>query len=309
MQTNFSERFDSALYALPFQIANILRGLPSEVKETVQEIRLRCDRPLTLTVNTQVAYVDKNSRISFNKNNNLFLVTGTDITETVKNLCNNSMYSHTHEIKQGFIAMRNGHRAGVAGNFSGETVYDFSSVNIRIARQIFGAANFLTERYSSGGVLIAGPPGSGKTTVLRDFIRQLSDGKSGKYRRVAVVDTRGEISACHGGKMQNDLGDNTDVLYGIEKARGVEIALRTLGPDIIAFDEIGTEAELGAVAQCMGGGADVVLTAHIGKLSELATRSITRKLLTQNNIKLVAMLSCEKSPEIYSRREIERCLF
>ncbi|MBO5725789.1 MAG: hypothetical protein J6S00_01850, partial [Clostridia bacterium] len=128
MQTNFSDRFDSALYALPFQIVGILRGLPSEVKETVQEIRLRCDRPLTLTVNTQVAYVDKNSRISFNKNNNLFFVTATDIAETVKNLCNNSMYSHTHEIKQGFIAMRYGHRAGVAGNFSGETVYDFSSV-------------------------------------------------------------------------------------------------------------------------------------------------------------------------------------
>ncbi len=303
------ERFDSALYALPYGVANLLKALPSKIKSQAQEIRLRADKPLTLTIGARVAFVDKNGCVSFIKTNNLFLVTTNDIVNTVKNLCNNSMYSHTEEIKQGFIAMRHGHRAGIAGNFSGDSVYDFSSVNIRIARQIFGAADFLCERYSSGGVLIAGPPGSGKTTVLRDFIRQLSDGKSGKYRRVAVVDTRGEISACHSGKIQNDLGDNTDVLYGIEKARGVEIALRTLGPDIIAFDEIGTEAELGAVAQCMGGGADVVLTAHIGKLSELATRSITRKLLTQNNVKLVAMLSCEKSPEIYSRREIERCLF
>ncbi len=309
MQDTNTDRFDSALYALPYGIANILRALPRDKKAQVQEIRLRADKPLTLTILSGVAFVGRNGCLYYEKTSDLFFVTGADITDTVKNLCNNSMYSHTNEMRQGFIAMRYGHRAGIAGNFSGESVYDFSSVNIRIARQVFGAADFLIKRYSSGGVLIAGPPGSGKTTVLRDFIRQLSDGAAGRYRRLAVVDTRGEISACHGGKTQNDLGLNTDVLYGIEKSRGVELALRTLCPEIIAFDEIGTVAELEAVAQCMGGGADVVLTAHIGKIEELASRPITRKLLSHAYIKTIVVLSHGKQPEIFSRRELERCLF
>lgn len=309
MRESFSSRFDSALYALPFYVANILSGMSPAIKSQVQEIRLRTDKPLALTINSDVIFVDKNGGTTRDKNGDLIRISAIDIVESVKKLCNNSMYSHTGEIKQGFISMKYGHRAGVAGNFSGESVYDFSSLNIRIARQVFGAADFLIGRYSSGGVLIAGPPGSGKTTVLRDFLRQLSDGVTGKYRRVSIIDTRGEISACHGGKICNDLGVNADVLYGIEKAQGVEIALRTLCPDIIAFDEIGSLAELSAVEQCIGGGVDVVLTAHAGKLEELASRAVTRKLLTRNYVKTVVMLCWGKQPEVYSRREIEKCLF
>ena len=299
-----TERFDSALYALPYGIASVLRALPQSVKNEVQEIRLRANRPLTLTYKLKPALVNKNLGICYEVNDGVLMVSAADVYDTVKALCNNSIYSHVGEMKQGFITMRDGHRAGVAGNFSGESVYDFTSVNIRIARQIFGAADFLYNKYSSGGILIAGPPASGKTTVLRDFIRQASNGG----KRVAVVDTRGEISACHGGTIHNDLGLNTDVLYGIEKSRGIELALRTLCPEIIAFDEIGTLAELESVAQCISGGADVIMTAHIGKVSEIAARPLTRKIISGRYVKRVAVLSIGGEPQIFSRRELEGCL-
>ena len=298
------ERFDSALYALPYGMTSVLRALPQKVKNEVQEIRLRAARPLMLTFNLKPAFVNKSSCISYEANDDVLMVSTADIFETVKALCNNSIYSHVGEMKQGFIAMRYGHRAGVAGNFSGDSVYDFTSVNIRIARQIFGAADFLYDKYSSGGILIAGPPASGKTTVLRDFIRQASNGG----KRVTVVDTRGEISACHGGIIHNDLGINADVLYGIEKSRGIELALRTMCPEIIAFDEIGTLSELDSVAQCISGGADVIMTAHIGSLSELAERPLTRKIISGRYVKMVAVLSLEGEPQIFSRRELARCL-
>ncbi len=295
-------RFDTALYPLPFYIVSVLKNLSEATKNSVNEIRLRSNMPLSLSRGADTLFVG-NYGITLSPDNAI-TVTDRDISDTVKMLCNNSIYSHTNEINEGYISMRYGHRAGVAGNFSGSSGYDFTSVNIRIARQILGAADELVAYYK-GSLLLAGPPSSGKTTLLRDLIRQLSN----RGKRISVVDTRGEISAPYLSSFQNDIGINTDVLYGCEKARGIEMALRTLSPDIIAFDEIGTVEELKAVEQCMYGGADVILTAHIGSVREMTSRPVTRRLLEGNILKKIALIDKNHNIEVFSKKELNKCLY
>lgn len=284
------EIFDNALYGVCERLRKVLVFLPDSVKAQVQEIRLRCGKSVALTVGGETLFVSPAS---------LLLPTAAgavkadkkDLEESFRLLCFRSVYSHLSEIKNGYIMMRGGHRAGVCGTFLGEGGIAFvSSLNIRLARQLFGAADFLLPAVC-GGVLIAGPPGSGKTTVLRDLIRQLSVGKTGKPCRVAAVDTRGEISASFEGVSYNDLGENTDILLGVEKKAGIEIAIRTLYPHYVAFDEIGSLAELHSISECLCAGVDIITTAHIKDKNDLMKREITKRLLLSGAVQTVAVLS------------------
>ena len=143
-------------------------------------------------------------------------------------------------------------------------------------------------------MLIAGPSGSGKTTVLRDLIRQLAGGVCGKIYRIAVIDSRGEISGSFDGKCGNDLGAGSDVLLTTDKAAGIEMAVRTMFPDIVAFDEIGNEAELKRVSESFCSGVDIITTAHAGSIADLKRRRITAALINSGAVANIAML-----PEIH----------
>ena len=202
--------------------------------------------------------------------------------------------------------MSNGHRAGVCGTVINNGMKDISSVNIRIAREVIGSADELARRFDGGGILIAGPPCSGKTTVLRDTVRQLSDGLYNRYMRVAVIDSRGELSGSAKGQCKNRLGTNTDILLTEDKAAGAMMALRTMFPDIIAFDEIGTAAELNSVSDCFNAGVAVITTAHIGTKKDLFRRSVTSMLLDSGAISTVAVLPAEigGGMEIYDTEEL-----
>ena len=167
---------------------------------------------------------------------------------------------------------------------------NITSINIRIAREIIGAANEVAVEYDGGGMLIAGPPGSGKTTVLRDLVRQLSSGIYGRRYRVAVVDSRGEISGSSSGQSGNDLGPDSDVLLTADKSAGIEIAVRTMFPDIVAFDEIGTNEELKKVSESFCAGVSVITTAHIGCEGDIMRRSVTKSLIESGAVSKVALL-------------------
>ena len=282
-----SERFDSALYGVSENIKKVLLRLPKAVKSNTEEIRLRLNLPIALTVSGETVFIDKNSQTVFFYNENLPKASLLDLEESFRLLCGSSVFAHEDELRRGFVMMKNGCRAGIGGTLNEKGIMkDISSVNIRISHEIFGAANDIMRKYKKGGLLIAGSPGCGKTTVLRDLIRQLSSGSGGKLMRVAVIDSRGEISGSH----SNDLGPLTDVIVTPDKASGIEIALRTLFPEIIAFDEIGTTAELKRVRESFYSGVSVITTAHIGSFEELMKRDVTRQLILSGAVSQVALL-------------------
>lgn len=203
-----------------------------------------------------------------------------DIADCFAELCRYSVHSFSREIAEGFITLDGGHRVGLCGTavMSGGAVVsvkDISSLNIRIAREVRGCAEELYGRFFAGGLcslLLAGRPMSGKTTVLRDLSRMLGE----KYR-VALIDSRNELSASVRGLPTLDVGENTDVLCGYTKSAGIMTALRSLSPDVIICDEIGDDYD--AVEQCLFCGVKVIAAAHAGSLSELSRRRGTDRLL------------------------------
>lgn len=203
-----------------------------------------------------------------------------DIADCFAELCRYSVHSYSREIAEGFITLDGGHRVGLCGTavMSGGAVVsvkDISSLNIRIAREVRGCAEELYGRFFAGGLcslLLAGRPMSGKTTVLRDLSRMLGE----KYR-VALIDSRNELSASVRGLPTLDVGENTDVLCGYTKSAGIMTALRSLSPDVIICDEIGDDFD--AVEQCLFCGVKVIAAAHAGSLSELSRRRGTDRLL------------------------------
>jgi len=279
-----NQGLDGVLYALPERIARVAEKLPMCIKGAVYELRLRVNRPICLTMDTSF-YLTEDSSVSTVLPKNPLTISRSELNEVLVRLTDRSVYTRSEELHSGYISMKNGSRAGICASFTEGVFGEVSSVNIRIARSVIGAANRLYDK-AEEGLLIAGGPGSGKTTILRDLIRYLSD--SGK--RVCVVDSRGEIAACNGGIPTLDVGVNTDVISGTGKEKGLEIAIRTMFPQIVAFDEIANDSELNRLFEGFFAGVTVIATAHIGNKNELLRRSVTARLLEEQVVGNVALL-------------------
>ncbi len=297
----------SALELIEKPIADILRKVSQDVAKRVEEIRLRAERPVSVCFSGKIYFVNENSYIS-EAPKGAVRVEKAALNSTVRNICGSSIYSHTDEIMNGFISMPHGNRAGIVGSFRQGKFCDVSSVNIRIARECRGIADTQIGQYTGGSLLICGPPGCGKTTFLRELVRGISNGECGKPYKISVIDTRNEIAAAFGGVPQLEVGVNTDVISGRDKAQGIEAALRSMSPEIIAFDEIGTLCELEAVGNSLSGGAYIITTAHIESPEKLACRSVTRRLLAEGSVdKVIFLKKVGASPVIFSVREGKIC--
>lgn len=195
--------------------------------------------------------------------------------------------------------MQGGHRIGITGNVvvkEGKVVNInyISSLNFRIAKQIIGCSNKIlkymmnTEEGSLYNTLIVSPPGAGKTTILRDSIRQIS---SGYQKTVGVVDERGEIAAMYRGIPQNDVGERTDILDNIPKAIGMQMLIRSMAPEVIVADEIGSIEDVETICYAVCSGIKGIFTAHGGSLEDLKINPAIHKLIDSYVIEKIIVLS------------------
>ena len=256
----------------------------------LQEIRLRADRPLVIVERGREAFLTEtgNQTGDFRR---AWQVTAQELRETMEFVGKYSLYAYEDELKQGYLTLRGGHRVGVAGKtvLEGDKVKGIryiSCVNVRLSHEIPGCADsVLPYLYGESGIchtLIVSPPRCGKTTLLRDLVRQISNG-SEKRRgyTVGVVDERSEICGCYMGIPGNDVGIRTDVMDACPKAEGMMMLVRSMAPEVIAVDELGRYEDIHAIETVLYSGCRLLATVHGSELSDIQSKPLFQRLMTE----------------------------
>lgn len=293
---------DEFLKIFPMGIRKMLYGMKEGFCE-IQEIRLRVNCPLAVRKQGEEYFVSEQGGLIRDKRN-ACLVSKSDLTETMEYLSSYSMYAFEEELRQGFLTIQGGHRVGIAGKIvmNGEQIRNISCIsflNIRISHEIRGCADrvlpFLVKEKNICHTLIISPPCCGKTTLLRDLVRQISNGNSFfRGKNVGVVDERSEIGGSYLGVPQNDLGIRTDLLDCCPKALGMMMLIRSMSPDIIAVDEIGDSADVRAIEAVLNCGCKLIATVHGSSVEDIRRKPLLDRLVKERVFERYVILENRK---------------
>ncbi len=278
--------------------------------EGLEEIRVRIASPIELIYGNRIEWMtEENAKIDRQA-----------LDEMLNYMTGYSLYSLEEEIRQGYLTIDGGHRVGLTGHtaygsavggYEVQNIVDINGLNIRIAHEKKGCADeilpYIRNQLSIYNTILFAAPGIGKTTYLRDCIRQISNGDKGiGGLKSAVVDERSEIAACCQGKPQNDLGSRTDVLDACPKEIGMKMLLRSMSPQVIAVDELGKEKEFELIEEMRCCGVKLLGTMHAGSIEEILKNPKLKGCLESGAIErfveLIRLPSGKRTFRIYNQR-------
>ncbi|MGL5416935.1 MAG: stage III sporulation protein AA [Clostridium sp.] len=262
--------------------------------DNVQEIRLKVNKPLIIYKGSGEIVLD-------------YLVKNEDIKYVLKRISSYSLYAFEEDIKKGFITIKGGHRIGLAGEcvMDGEkvkTIKNISSINIRITKEILGCGKkvlpYMVSENEILNTIIVSPPKCGKTTILRDLSRLISNGDIDfklKGKKVVIIDERSEIGASFEGIPQMNVGIRTDILDNCYKKEGILMAVRSLSPEVIICDEIGREDEVKEIKNAFNSGVKLVFSVHGKDLEDIYRKKEIAELLNERIVDRIITLKNENS--------------
>ncbi len=271
---------------LPEDMRNKLLRLPDQIIRSFEEIRIKTSTDTIVISQGHEYHIDDKDSVTPDK-----------LEEILNRLIDYSYYAYENELSNGYITIEGGHRVGICGrvtlnNGRVHLIKEISSLNIRKSREIIGAADKLIDKILNietgeiSNTLIISPPKCGKTTLIRDISRMLSN----QGYRIGICDERSEIAGCYNGIPSYDLGERSDILDGCPKAQGIKMLIRSMSPDVIVTDEIGKPEDIEAIEEALSSGVKIITTIH-GKNYEDAVRSAAGELIRNQVFDILIFLS------------------
>lgn len=304
MQQNriYKQQCVQALF--PNSLKNVFSNVIRDYEE-VAEIRIRQNGPVLVRKEKEQFYLNEEGAYIMDANKGICICSD-EFAQLFSHICRHSVYAFEQELKNGYLTVEGGHRIGVVGQTVWENeqikgIKNLSALNMRIAHERKGIADSVLPYIAEGArlrsTLLVSPPGCGKTTLLRDLVRKISNGSHYlQPQNVSLIDERSEIASCYLGVAQNDVGRHTDVLDACPKAKGILLVLRSMSPQVIAVDELGGAADYEAMKQAFYLGCKILATIHGNQFETLRKHDALKNILGTGGFERIIILDNKDGP-------------